>query len=88
MTIQVNVGEAKTRLSELLAAVERGEEVIIARDGTPRARLAPIDPGEQRQALVAKRRAFCGSLRGRIGDLDWSEPSFTDAELDSFERPF
>ena len=31
MTIQVNIGEAKTRLSELLAKVDQGEPVIIAR---------------------------------------------------------
>ena len=31
MTITVKVGEAKTRLSELLAKVEAGEEVVIAR---------------------------------------------------------
>ena len=31
----VNVHEAKTRLSALLAAVEAGERVVIARDGKP-----------------------------------------------------
>ncbi len=31
MTIHVKVGEAKTRLSELLKLVEQGEEVIIFR---------------------------------------------------------
>lgn len=35
MAIQVNVQEAKTRLSQLLAASEQGEDVVIARDGTP-----------------------------------------------------
>ena len=35
----VNVHEAKTTLSALLAAVEQGEEVVIARDGKPVARL-------------------------------------------------
>lgn len=39
----MNVGEAKTHLSELLARVEAGFSVEIARDGTPIARLAPID---------------------------------------------
>ena len=34
----VNIQEAKTRLSDLLARVERGEEVIIARSGSPVAR--------------------------------------------------
>lgn len=38
----VNVQEAKTRLSELLARVERGEDVVIARSGHPVARLAPL----------------------------------------------
>ena len=31
--------DAKTRLSELVSAAESGEEVIIARDGTPAVRL-------------------------------------------------
>ena len=42
MTIQVNVQEAKTRLSQILAEAERGEEVVIARDGKPVARLVPV----------------------------------------------
>jgi prevent-host-death family protein len=39
----VNVLEAKTSLSALLAAVEAGEEVVISRAGTPVARLVAID---------------------------------------------
>ncbi len=39
LSIQVNVHEAKTQLSRLLARVEEGEEVVIARDGKPVARL-------------------------------------------------
>jgi prevent-host-death family protein len=42
MTIQVNVQEAKTRLSHLLARVEAGQDVVIARDGNPIARLVPV----------------------------------------------
>lgn len=38
----MNVQEAKTRLSELLARVEAGDEVIIARSGRPIAHLTPI----------------------------------------------
>jgi prevent-host-death family protein len=46
----VNVHEAKTRLSALLSDVERGEDVVIARNGTPVARLVRIEqaPGRQR----------------------------------------
>jgi prevent-host-death family protein len=43
MTDQVNVQDAKTRLSELLARVERGEDILIARSGKPIARLTAID---------------------------------------------
>ena len=38
----MNVHEAKTRLSELLARVERGEEIVIARGGAPVARLVAV----------------------------------------------
>lgn len=48
MTV-VNVQEAKTRLSDLLARVERGEEVVIARAGLPVARLVPIGAPPPRQ---------------------------------------
>jgi prevent-host-death family protein len=39
----VNVHEAKTRLSQLLSAVEAGEDVVIARQGVPVARLVPVE---------------------------------------------
>ena len=42
MTVQVKVQEAKTRLSQILAAAESGEDVVIARDGKPVARLVPV----------------------------------------------
>lgn len=45
----VNVGEAKTRLSELLALVEQGEDVVLARAGKPVARLVRIEPRPPRQ---------------------------------------
>jgi prevent-host-death family protein len=35
MTIQVNIAEAKAKLSELVARAEAGEEVVIARHGKP-----------------------------------------------------
>lgn len=40
--MQVNMHDAKTRLSELVAAAESGEEVVIARDGTPVVRLVTV----------------------------------------------
>ncbi len=42
----VNIFEAKTNLSRLIEAVETGAEaeIIIARNGRPVARLAPLEP--------------------------------------------
>ena len=40
--MQMNVAEAKGKLSQLLAAVDSGEEVIIARGGVPAVRLVPV----------------------------------------------
>ena len=53
----VNVHEAKTQLSRLLAHVEAGEEVVIARNGKPVARLVPCEQQGKRQF---------GLLKGRI----------------------
>lgn len=41
--MQVTIHEAKTQLSKLIAAAERGEEVIIARRDKPVARLNAVD---------------------------------------------
>ena len=38
----VNVHDAKTNLSRLLARVEAGEEIVIARAGKPIARIVPM----------------------------------------------
>ncbi len=49
MVDQVNVHEAKTRLSELLARVERGDEIVIARGGVPVARLVAFEQSAERE---------------------------------------
>jgi prevent-host-death family protein len=64
MTIHVNIGEAKTRLSELIAASERGEEVVIARAGKPVVRLAPVTEIDE----VALRASAFGMWKGLITD--------------------
>ncbi len=47
--VVVNVHEAKTHLSRLLARVLRGEEVVIARAGKPVARLVPFESQRPRE---------------------------------------
>lgn len=52
MTLTVNIGEAKTRLSELIVKIEAGEAVIIARGNEPVARLAPLDDVAARRKII------------------------------------
>lgn len=75
--MRVNVGRAKTDLSKLLARVEAGEEVEIARDGVPVARLVRIEPalGPGARFLAAH-----GTLAGQISIA--ADFEFTDRELD------
>lgn len=75
--MRVNVGRAKTDLSKLLARVEAGEDVEIARDGVLVARLVPIEgsPGPGARFLAAE-----GALAGRLEIADDFE--LTDAEID------
>ncbi|PDT13927.1 type II toxin-antitoxin system prevent-host-death family antitoxin [Rhizobium sp. J15] len=57
MAITVKVAEAKARLSELLAKVEAGEEVIISRGTKPVARLSRIRHENDIDALIAEIKA-------------------------------
>ncbi|MDE2094383.1 MAG: type II toxin-antitoxin system prevent-host-death family antitoxin, partial [Burkholderiales bacterium] len=76
---EVAVYEAKTRLSELLAEVERGEQVTITRRGQPIARLVSATTAKrgavsQRQQVPATIEALREQrkgvvLEGRLGDL-------------------
>jgi len=44
----VNIHAAKTRLSDLVARVEKGERITIARAGKPVAQLVPAPKGRRR----------------------------------------
>ncbi len=57
MSLTVKIGDAKTRLSELLAKVEAGEEVVIARGHEPIARLTRVPKAEDFASLVAEVKA-------------------------------
>jgi prevent-host-death family protein len=60
MRCQVNIAEAKARLSELLDRALGGEEIVIARAGKPLARLMP---------LQRKRRRKPGAWKGWGADI-------------------
>jgi prevent-host-death family protein len=42
MSVQINIAEAKAKLSSLLDRALAGEEIVIARAGKPLARLVPV----------------------------------------------
>lgn len=73
----VNVGQAKTDLSKLLARVEAGESVEIARDGVPVARLVRIEAPDSPGARFLAAR---GALAGRLEIA--TDFEFTEVELD------
>ena len=56
--MKVNIHEAKTHLSRLLARVGNGEEVIISKAGKPVAKIVPL-------ADKAKKR-IPGSAKGKV----------------------
>ena len=48
---QVNIHEAKTHLSQLLARAILGEDIVIAKAGTPMVRLVPVEAPPQDRIL-------------------------------------
>ena len=71
-----NVHQAKTQLSQLLARVEAGEEIVIARRGTPVARMVGCQPTTRREPDV---------LRGQVVIHDAFLDPLPEEELDAWE---
>ena len=71
MTMHVNIGDAKTRLSELIAAALRGEEVVLDKAGVPQVRLVPEKEAVslEREGIAARRRAALGCLAEKYKHL-------------------
>ncbi len=74
----VNVHEAKTHLSRLLDLVAAGEEIVIAKSGTPVARLV-------RARRTRPRRSF-GHDRGKFEVPDDFNAPLPDDLLSAFEK--
>ena len=73
----VNVHEAKTHLSRLLARVAAGEEIVIAKAGRAIARLVPVPgPASERQL---------GIDRGRVTIADDFDAPLPEEVLSAFE---
>jgi prevent-host-death family protein len=72
----VNVHEAKTQLSKLLARVRAGEEIIIAKNGQPIARLVRMEPPAHR---------LFGADRGRFEVPEDFDAPLSEEVLRGFE---
>ena len=73
----INIHSAKTQLSKLIEAAERGEEVIIARAGKPVAKLVALEnPRPPRKA---------GSMKGLFEVPDSFFDPLPEDILDAFE---
>lgn len=70
MTIHVNIREAEARLSELVDAAIRGEDVVLNQAGSPQVRftMVPPDDPEAVERRAAKRRAAIGMFKHLVGD--------------------
>ena len=73
--MEVNIHEAKSRLSQLIERVLNGEAVVIAKAGKPVAQLVPIRKTPKR---------ILGSASGTIQFCEgWDKP-WNDNEIDEF----
>jgi len=77
MSVIVNIHEAKTNFSHLLAQVDKGEEIIISKAGKPVARLIPFEEKPKRRVS--------GSGKGRVGVADDFDAPLPESVLNLFE---
>ena len=84
----INIHDAKTQFSRLVARAERGETVDIARAGKTVARLVGVQepvPEESREARAARR---IGSLKGQFTVPDDFDTMFQDEIIAMFEGKY
>lgn len=74
--MEVNVHHAKTHLSKLIAAVESGEEVVIARAGKPAVKLVMVKPSARNS-----RKHLRGSGIGKLWMADDWDSAETNLEI-------
>ena len=78
--MQVNLYEAKTRLSELVEQARQGETVVIAKNGTPMAKLVALD-------VPPKPKIIFGLMKGEIDIADDFDAPLPDDLLSMFYGP-
>lgn len=95
----VNIHEAKTHFSELAAAVERGEEIVIARRGKPVLKLVPVEETGQPRRTLGWAKDLFPEIEALANDpslfemteeeiAEWYTPLGDEAELvELLEKP-
>ena len=76
--MQVNIYEAKTRLSELVEQARQGVTVVIAKNGTPLAKLVALE-------VAPKRKITFGLMKGEFVEPDDFDAPLPDDLLALFE---
>jgi prevent-host-death family protein len=72
----INIHEAKTHLSRLVEEVAAGAEIVISKNGVPRAKLVPLN---------ASRRLEFGVMKGKLRYPDDFDAALPDEVLALFE---
>lgn len=75
--MQFNIGDARKHWAHLVAAAERGEDVILARNGKPVARIVRLQTAKVKHP---------GSMRGRIKGSTDRNSSETNDEIAVFVK--
>jgi prevent-host-death family protein len=96
MTRQVNLYEAKTNLSQLVEDAAKGEEIVIAKNGKPMAKLVVVTPAAtpKKRELGQWAKYMTPEQRADIRSEDWWRRwKAADAEIErdfenSINRPF
>ena len=81
---KVTIHKAKTELSKLIARVEAGEEIVIARGATPVAKLVPVPESATQER---RKPGALAHLRGKIPSDVFLEPLSQD-EQDAWDGKY
>jgi|SRR6185437_8730061 len=90
MTRQVNLYEAKTNLSQLVEDAANGEEIVIAKNGKPMAKLVVVSPpevpkkrvgGQWAKYMTPEERAYYSSEQFDIDSKKWDEEILRDFKV-------
>ena len=80
MTKQVNLYEAKTQLSRLVEEAAKGNEIVIAKNGVPLARLVSAGSQPKKRRLGASNHRFVEIVPREIADAEIVK-EFEDSEI-------